>query len=136
MAYLVLALFMVSSFFVPFSAAREYSVKYSALTKEEISAAEFLNDYDPYYRRVITDIDNEVLFAQIAGKLPMDARISDLEAYSPAYKKQLEDRKKIISENSYFPIPEYSIAYVVKKDCRFNVIYDKGNVRICKSLIS
>ena len=63
----------------------------------------------------------------LAGKLPLDASISDFEAYSESYGEQLEDRKALL-EGDVSIYSKYDVRYVVGEDCNFRKIHENPDI--------
>lgn len=127
-----LASVLIISAFFPIMTIYEYNSQHFAINKNEIKAAKWLKSYDDSESRIvfIGEPKTEVVFAALSNKIPMNAIISDLEAYTNEYKKQISDREKII-KGDFGLLQEYEIRYVVG-ECDFNVIYLDEKLRICR----
>ncbi len=146
---LVLLLILTSLFSIilPIHAVYYYQSNFSSLSFEMKEAAVWLRDYDKNRSRIIVTYDssnlvysrkynNEAVFSAIAEKYPMDMGLSDLEVSSFFYKKQQEDREKII-KGEWELLSEYNIKYIIssfQQGCKEKeVVYNQDNILICKN---
>ncbi|VVB61383.1 Uncharacterised protein [uncultured archaeon] len=141
----VIAILAVASLPFPLLAIHEYQSKYSAISPEGIEVAKWLKEYDSNPGRILLAVnsstldkaglvfESELVFSQIANKVPLDGTISDLEAYTPEYKEQLLDREEMIKWNVSL-IRAYGVKYVISGTgkCPFEKIYRKGGFEICR----
>jgi len=131
--FIAIFLFLIVSCSMSLMMIYDVNQNYQAINDETIKAAKFLNRYDSDLSKIVYfgEPKTEIMFGIFANKIPMDAKISDLEAYSSNYKKRLVDREEIINGHKTLH-KRYGIKYVVSQDCTFDVVYDKKNVKICQ----
>lgn len=136
---------LIASLFIPVLKINEYQAGFSAISSEVAGAAEWLGEYDATRSRIVLALnsskafkespifESELVFSQISDKIPLDGTISDLEAYTPEYEKQLEDRENIIKGN-FALLPKYDVKYFISGEgiCPFERIYSKNGVEICR----
>ena len=109
----------------------DYHSKFFALEPELESAANKLRTFDPVPSKIVVAIhssardketlrfNSELVFSQIANKIPLDGTISDLEAYTQSYRQQLLDREEIILGNQTL-LAHYNITYFINNTCPEN----------------
>ncbi|MBD3310594.1 hypothetical protein GF351_05235, partial [Candidatus Woesearchaeota archaeon] len=118
---LALVVLLAVSIAVPFWILHDYNSMFSVISEEEIEAARWLRVHDKDFSRIIVagEPAKEVMFAAIADKYPMDAKLSDLEVYSDAYLRQIANRKRIIDGN-YSLAAGYGVKYIIygEEGCR------------------
>ncbi len=129
----ILIILLLVSLPAPYLITEKYQKLSLAITPEEQKAAEFLKKYDSEHARISGEVTSEALFAALSGKIPLDAKISDLEEYTPKYKQQLKNKKTLQEMNGKNAeiLQKYKIKYYVSKICDFNVIYN-DRIRICE----
>ncbi len=144
-ALFMIAILAAASLPFPLLKIQEYQSKYSAISLEGIETAKWLKGYDSDPSRILLSInsstadkarlvfESELVFSQIANKIPLDGTISDLEAYTPEYKKQLSDREEMMKGNISL-IRAYGVKYVISGTgkCPFEKIYRSGDFEICR----
>jgi len=108
----------------------------------EIRAAEQLKS-EPV-SRILVDERYEAWFSLIAGKYPMDPRVSDLEVFTDNYKQMITDREKIIDKinNAEDPsnlLVKWDVTHVVtRKDLKsteFSLVYEEDGIKVYKRSI-
>ncbi len=84
----------------------------------QVNLANWLHDYDGAPGVLVADGDYELWFSLIAGKYPMNPRVSELEVFTDSYRSQLSDRLTILSgiKTGTFPetlLSKWNVSYVV-----------------------
>jgi hypothetical protein len=142
--YIIILILAVSGFFPIFEISKYHS-NFSAINQETVEAAIWLKSYDNEKSRILLTINSskkykenlnfnsELIFSQLSNKIPLDGTISDLEAYTEEYKKQLEDREKLIQNFSLDLAEKYKIKYIITDNCPLKTeeIYSKEGIKLC-----
>ncbi len=143
-AIFVIALFFIASVPFPLLKIQEHQLKFSVISSNVEEAAKWLRQYDSRPSRILIMLnssrvykdrlvfESELVFSQIANKIPLDGTISDLESYTPEYRKQLEDREEMINGNLSL-VRNYGVVYIISGagKCPFETIYEKNGVEVC-----
>ncbi len=143
---IIIPLLIISSIF-PFFEILEYHSNFSAISPKIENYAHWLGDYDKEKSRILLAINSskknkenlnfnsELIFSQISNKIPLDGTISDLEAYTPEYKEQLNDRETVINNFSSTLADKYKIKYIITNNCPSSTteIYSEDRIRICQN---
>ncbi|MFH0890232.1 MAG: hypothetical protein V1836_03790 [Candidatus Aenigmatarchaeota archaeon] len=108
---------------------------------DEIKSAEWLNANDAVHSVIVMDSDAEAWFALIAGKIPLNPRVSELESFTPAYRQKIADRRTIINlfENSTALLEKWNVDYIVTdtniNPANFRLFHEEGLVKLYKRYV-
>lgn len=144
-ATLLMSVVLLASIPFPLLKISELQGRYSVITPDVADAAAWLKAYDSKPVRILLALnssaadketlvfESELVFSQMSDKIPLDASISDIEAYTPEYKMQLEDRERMINGN-WSLLENYEVKYVIsaRGKCPLNRIYESGKIEICR----
>jgi len=92
-----LAVFLVINPYVNAANLRNCCVSKDIPNEAQVKLAEWLKNNDTSHGMLLADGDYEIWFALIAGKRPMNPRISELEVFTDNYRRLLSDRKNTIN---------------------------------------
>lgn len=89
-------------------------------SNEQIKLAEWIKNNDSAPSVLMADGDYEAWFALIAGKYPMNPRVSELEVFTDRYREMLSDRQKLIDEigKGNYPadlLEKWGVNYIVTR---------------------